>query len=54
MYSDASGMFDEDRPDRLWMEHWSETHDTYLTRMGFAPVARGDAEVFELPMGTRF
>ena len=48
VYSGASGMFDEDLPDAVWMSHWSDVHDAYLTRMGFERTDRSGTEVFEL------
>lgn len=47
VYSGRSGMFADDHPTSVWAHHWSETHDRYLERMGFTPVRRDGAEVYE-------
>jgi hypothetical protein len=48
VYSGRSGMFAEDHPGTVWAKHWSDDHDRYLERMGFAPAERGGEPVFVL------
>ena len=43
-------MFEDDHPSSLWARRWSDTHDEYLERMGFALGSRDGSEVFERPI----
>ena len=52
LYSEDSGVFPDGLPTCVWSKSWSERHDSYLTRMGFAPTRRDGHDVLELPMGS--
>ncbi|MEE9298244.1 MAG: hypothetical protein V3V29_04335 [Acidimicrobiia bacterium] len=51
LYSERAEVFTDGLPTCVWSESWSERHDAYLQRMGFAPARRDGHDVFELPMG---
>ncbi len=51
VYSARAGVFSGGLPTCVWSRRWSERHDSYLERMGFALARRDGREVFELPMG---
>lgn len=51
VYSGRAGMFDDEHPTSLWMRSWSDVHDAYLERMGFAPSTRDGVTVLERSPG---